>query len=111
MARSRSRKRGQRRFERHRDAPAHAAAAVFGREHELHAEAFEEIEIEQLAGAARAVEQRGRRARGAQRFGERRKRREPDAAGHHPRFARRRSIVNGLPSGPRQPTRSPGSSA
>ena len=81
---------GERLFERRGDATATPAAAVFGGEHQLHAEPFEEVEVEQLPVAARAVEQRRRRAGGGERFGQRRKRREADAAGDHPRLARRR---------------------
>ena len=56
-------------LERHRDAAAVADAAVLGREHEPDAARLEPVEIEQLAAAAGAVEQRRRscRARAAPR--------------------------------------------
>src|SRR4051794_7814265 len=42
----------QRRFERYRDAALDAAAAIFGCDHELDAESFKKIEIEQFVRGA-----------------------------------------------------------
>ena len=79
----------QRRVERCGDVPACAAAPVFGGQHDVDAEPFEQLDVVQLGGAARAVEQRVRRAARLQRLGERDERREADAARDHPGFRRR----------------------
>jgi hypothetical protein len=63
-------------------------AAVFGREHQLDVERTEKVEVEELGGAAGAVEEGAGDATRAQRFRQRRKRRQPDAAGNHPRGGR-----------------------
>ena len=64
-------------------------AAVLGRQHELDAEVAEEIQIEQLGARAGRRRTASCDAARAQRFGERRERREPDAARDHPRLGRR----------------------
>ena len=51
---------------------------------ELDAKLGEEVEVEQLRRASRAVEERDAGAAGAQAAGEHGKRREPDTAGHQP---------------------------
>src|SRR5712691_7483439 len=76
-------------IERGDDAAAFAGAPVFGGQDELDTERAEEVEVEQLGAAARAVEKRGPDLFCRQRFGERGERREPHAAGDHPRVGRR----------------------
>src|SRR5262249_34214332 len=75
-------------IERRDHAAVFAGAAVFGREREVDAERAKEIEIEELGRSSRTVEQRCADTAGAQRFGERRERRQADAAGDHPRLGR-----------------------
>ena len=100
--------RGEPAVERRDDAAAFADAAVFGREHELDAEAPEEIEIEELRGAARAVEERARtpRARSASASAANGARPTPPATIHA--SVGGSTSVNGRPSGPRQEIVSPG---
>ena len=48
--------RHQRRFERSGNPPAHSATAIFGRQDERYIKFFEEVQVEELAGPARAIE-------------------------------------------------------
>ena len=69
-------------LQRQRDTSAIARAAVFGGHDHSHASSSKPIEIEQLTIGPGAVDQRHRCAPSTLCFGERRKRREADAAGH-----------------------------
>ena len=96
-------------LERRDDAAALAEAAVLGRQHQLDAEVAEEIQIEELGAAARAVEQRrsSRRARAATSASVANGARPTPPATIHA-SAGGSTMVNGRPSGPRQATRWPG---
>ena len=85
--------------ERSGDEAFRAAAAVFGRQDDPDAEALEEVDVIELGRAPGAVEQRRRRAARVQRFRKRQERREPDAAGNHPRLRRRVDRLERLPEG------------
>ena len=80
---------GQSPFERRHDAAAFAGAAVFGGQHEIDVEVAKQVQAEQFLAATRAVEQRQSDAARAERCGKRGKRRQADAAGHHPGLGRR----------------------
>ena len=82
----------QRGLERHGDPAPAADAAVFGGEHEVDAEAVEELQVVELVAGARAVEERGRHLEGDQGLGQRGERGQADAAGDHPRRAAHRRI-------------------
>src|SRR5207249_2989610 len=81
--------RGEAPFERCDDAAALAKAAVFSGQYQLDSEAAEEIEIHEIPGTSATVEKRRRNGTRAERFGQRRKGRKPDAPRHHPRLRRR----------------------
>src|SRR5262249_10931765 len=95
--------------QRNGDTPKNAAAPVLSREDDADAERFEEFDTVQFIGAPRAVKERGLRSARSQCRRERDERREPAAAGNHPRLGGRSIGSKGRPSGPSTGSRVPGS--
>src|SRR5258705_11833841 len=82
-------------FERHGDARAIAARAVFGCQNEPDPARREPVQVEQFRTATGAVEQSGLRSAREQRFAKRRERSEADAAGDHPGLRGRTDELEG----------------